>query len=395
MNSKYTKLETLGRNHGALDFPSVNVPLYRASTLVFDTLEEFEQAEKLKHKHHCYGRHGNPTTQALADTICELEGADETILAASGLAAIAIALMAFSKQGSHVLICDAVYGPTRDFCENELKKYGVEVTYFAPDIGAEISELIQENTSLIFLESPGSLTFEMQDISAVAKAAHENKFDSDITVIADNTWATPLYFQPFEHGVDVSIHAVTKYIGGHSDLLLGSISAKNKHIKVIRKTSKSLGGKVGSDDCYLALRGLRTMALRMEYHQKSTMKVINWLQQQDEIEKIFYPALESDPGYEIWKKHMTGAAGLFAVQLSHVSKDQLAAFLDGLKYFGMGFSWGGFESLVIPYKPAAARSASKDKWGKDDQLLRINIGLEDTDDLINDIKEGFKRMKNV
>jgi cystathionine beta-lyase len=391
MTSGATKVTTLGRKKFTGGFPCVNPPTYRASTILYPSLDEFEKGECGKYDYVTYGRYGSPTHQAFSEILCELEGADGAILTSSGLAAITVALMSFLKAGDHMLLADSVYGPTRDFCTKMLAGYGVEVEFFAPDAdGDVVRPLMRPNTKVVFLESPGSLTFEMQDIASIADVAHE----FGAVVMADNTWATPLYFKPFEHGIDISIHAATKYIGGHSDLLMGTITAKGKHLETLKAGDKLLGVRAGGDDVSLALRGIRTMALRVEHHYKAGMEIAQWLESQPQVKRVLHPALPSDAGHARWKKYMSGACGLFGVELKDgYTRRQLAAMLDGMEFFKMGFSWGGYESLIIRVHPCALRNHSG--WGKDSVLLRINVGLEDLADLKEDLEAGLKRLDDT
>ncbi|MEZ5691608.1 MAG: cystathionine beta-lyase [Rickettsiales bacterium] len=367
---------------------SVNIPPYRASTVLFPNLAAFEAAEQGKSAMPTYARFGTPSTEALENVIAELEGADHSIVTASGLAAIVSSIMAFVSSGDHLLMVDNAYAPNRRFCDQELKRFGVEVTYYDPTVGAGIAGLIKENTKVIFVESPGSLTFEMQDIPAIAKIAREK----DIVVIADNTWATPMYINPFEMGVDISIHSATKYISGHSDLVMGVISCKEKHYPQLLRSFRNFGASPSGDNCYLALRGLRTMAVRLKQHYENGLKVARWLQEHDKVEKVFYPPLPESAGHEIWKRDFDGATSLFSIVLKeNYSSDRLAKMIDGLENFGMGYSWGGFESLIIPFKPKAIRTATN--WQYEGTALRLHIGLEDVDDLIEDLERGFERLK--
>ncbi|MGE0023835.1 MAG: cystathionine beta-lyase, partial [Hyphomicrobium sp.] len=315
----------------------VNPPVYRGSTVVFATVDQLEAYEQQTFR---YGRHGTPTTAALEEAIATLEGGARTLLTASGYQAVTTAILAFVGAGDHVLMVDSVYQPTRKFCDTILARLGVATTYYDPLIGGGIADLIQPNTRVVFTESPGSLTFEMQDIGAIAKAAQAR----EVAVLMDNTWATPLYFRPLDHGVDVSINACTKYIVGHADAMLGAITANARTAKRVEETRATLGGCPGSEEAWLGLRGLRTLAVRLERHQRSALEVARWLAARPEVDKILHPALPSDPGHALWKAQYTGASGLFSVILTPAPRKAVAAMLDGLELFGMGYSWGGYES---------------------------------------------------
>ncbi|HEX2843362.1 cystathionine beta-lyase [Hyphomicrobium sp.] len=376
-----TTLLHSGRNAPA-QHGFVNPPVYRGSTVLFptlDALEAYDQPFK-------YGRHGTPTTAALEEAICQLEGGARTLLTASGYQAVTTAILAFVKAGDHILMVDSVYQPTRRFCDTILARLGVATTYYDPLVGADIADLIQPNTRVVFTESPGSLTFEMQDIGAIAKAARAR----DVAVIMDNTWATPLYFRPLAHGVDVSINACTKYIVGHADAMLGAITANERTAKLLEDARATLGGCPGSEETYLGLRGLRTLAVRLERHQRSGLEVARWLAARPEVERVLHPALPADPGHALWKAQYTGASGLFSVILKPTPRKALAAMLDGLELFGMGYSWGGFESLIIPFNPKHYRTATA--WTAEGPALRLHIGLDDVGDLIADLEAGFARL---
>ncbi|MFZ4126203.1 MAG: cystathionine beta-lyase [Rickettsiales bacterium] len=382
-----TKLMSLGRDPKR-DLGSVNPPVHRTSTVIFQDFATFDAYEQGKNDHRGYGRYGTPTSDALEEAIVELEGADNAIITASGLAAITTPMLAFLNAGDHVLVPDSLYSSGRHFVQKELPRLGIEVQFYDPTIGAGIEKLMKKNTKVVYCESPGSLTFEMQDIPAIAKVAHAH----GALVFADNTWATPLLQKPFAMGVDISIHSATKYIGGHSDLVMGVVTCKKEHYPQLKRTHKNLGACASSDNCYLALRGLRTMALRLKQHQENALEVAKWFQNVPEVARVLYPALPDDAGHALWKRDMTGASGLFAVELKKpITKPALAAMLDTLKHFGMGFSWGGYESLVIAYQPAKMRSATN--WDKDTWLLRFHIGLEAPSDLIADLDAGFGRLR--
>jgi cystathionine beta-lyase len=365
------------RQHGF-----VNTPTYRGSTVIFPNAAALEANDQ----DFTYGRLGTPTVRALEEAIAEIEGGHRTLLAPSGLSAIATSLLAFVRAGDEVLVVDSVYRPARRFCDNVLKRLGVAVTYYDPLVGEGIGRLITDKTRVVFTESPGSQTFEVQDIPAIARPAHA----AGAVVILDNTWATPLYFKPFAHGADVSIQAATKYIGGHADIMLGSITTTKKTSAAIAKTHEDLGLCVGPEDVYLGLRGLRTLAVRLDRHQKSALELARWLAQRPEVARVIHPALPEDPGYALWKRDFSGASGLFSVILNPFSRQSVAAMLDGLSLFGMGYSWGGFESLIIPFDPRDYRTATT--WNAEGPALRLHVGLEDVEDLKADLDAGFARL---
>ena len=365
----------------------VNTPVFRGSTVLFPDVESYEHRDPDNYKSMRYGIHGTPTTFALEEAVAQLEGGHAAVALPSGLAAIVAALAPFAKQGAHILMVDSVYGPARNFCEKRLKPFGVEVEYYDPLMGGTIAKLVRSNTTAVYCETPGSLTFEMQDLPAIAAAAHAK----DIPVLADNTWGTPFFFRSLEHGVDVSIHAGTKYIVGHSDALMGLVVTNEKYWLPVRRAVADYGYCVSPDDCYLALRGLRTIGVRMRHQQQSALTVARWLQTRPEVLRVLYPALESDPGHALWKRDFTGAASLFGVILKPVADDAVADMIDELKIFGIGSSWGGFESLCIRANPAKGRTATK--WSPGGPLIRLHIGLEDTADLIADLERGFEKLK--
>ena len=384
-----TTIVTAGRNPED-NFGIVNPPVYHASTILHPTVEHLEESRRNMQDPHdrsvFYGRHGTPTTFALEDAVTALEGGAGCVIYPSGLAAITGALTAFLGAGSHLLMVDNVYGPSRRFCDTVLKRFGVRTTYYDPLIGAGIGELIEPDTKVVFVESPGSLTFEVQDVPAIAEVAHSH----GAIVMMDNTWATPLYFKPFEKGVDVSIQAATKYIVGHSDAMLGTAVTSRQHWPALRSCANELGFCAGPDDVYLAQRGIRTMSVRLERHARSALALAEWLAQRPEVARVLYPPLSSDPGHDIWKRDFTGASGLFGVILKPAEATAVAAMLDGLELFGMGASWGGYESLILPTKPARTRTATS--WSPEGPTLRIHVGLEDIDDLIDDLTSGFARL---
>jgi cystathionine beta-lyase len=363
-------------NHGF-----VNPPVHHASTVLYRTAEDF----LARRSRYLYGRRGTPTSEALETALRDLEGPDcaGVALLPSGLAAISTALLSVLGAGDHVLVTDSVYLPTRKFCDGVLKRYGVETTYYDPMIGSGISELMQPNTRAVFVEAPGSLSFEIQDVPAIAAAAHAK----DALVLMDNTWASPLYFRALEKGVDLSIQAGTKYIGGHSDVMLGTVSANARTLTRLNDTVHLLGLCVGPDDMYLGLRGLRTMGVRLAQHHRSALQVARWLQERPEIARVLHPALQSCPGHSVWQRDFSGASGLFSIVFKSVSSAAVNAFLNELTLFGIGASWGGFESLAIPFDCMSIRSATK--WAPGGPTVRMHIGLEDVDDLIRDLERGF------
>jgi cystathionine beta-lyase len=332
-----------------------------------------------------YGRHGTPTTKALQEALMALEGPQcaGVGLTPSGVSAISTALLAVLKAGDHLLVIDSVYRPTRNFCDGLLKRFGIETTYFDPLIGAGIEALFKPNTKAILVEAPGSQSFEMPDIPAIAAVAHRK----NALVIDDNTWATPFFHRSLDQGVDISLQAATKYIGGHSDIMFGTISANAHAWPAISEAIRLLGVCAGPDDVFLALRGLRTLAVRLAHHQQAGLEVARWLAARPEVLRILHPALEDDPGHAIWKRDFTGASGLFSVVLKPAPQQAVDVFLDTLKLFGMGYSWGGYESLVIPFDCTAYRTATK--WNPGGPTLRLHIGLEHVEDLKADLASGF------
>jgi cystathionine beta-lyase len=361
----------------------VNTPIYRGSTVLYPDTETF-LARKAKFT---YGTQGTPTRASLETAWSSLAGAADTVLTPSGLAAIAVALMACCEAGSHLLVPDSVYRPTRIFCDGVLRRFGVETTYYDPLIGAGIRDLFRENTKAVFTEAPGSQTFEMQDIPAIAEAAHA----WDACVLMDNTWATPIFFPPHEMGVDICIEAGTKYLSGGSDLLLGLTSANAAWAKRLRDTFNAFAIPAGPEDCFLGLRGYRTMALRLREHETQALDMARWFEERPEVERALHPALPDDPGHAIWKRDFKGSSGLFSIVLKPASRGAVAAMVDGLELFGIGASWGGFESLILPFDPRPYRTATR--WEETGPALRFHIGLEDLDDLKRDLDAGFARLR--
>ena len=376
-----TTLVTAGRDTKAQK-GFVNPPVVHGSTVLYPTAEDLH-AHRGEYQ---YGRRGTPTTKALQEALMALEGPQcaGVGIAPSGLSAITTTLLAVLKAGDHLLVCDNAYRPTRNFCDGLLAGYGVETTYFDPLIGAGVAELFKPNTKAILLEAPGSQSFEMPDIPAIAGVAHGR----GALVIDDNTWATALFHRSLDQGVDISMQAATKYIGGHSDIMFGTISANAKAWPLIAETIRLLGVCAGPDDVFLALRGLRTLAVRLARHYRSGLEMARWLATRPEVVRVLHPALESDPGHTIWKRDFTGASGLFSIVLKPAPQQAVDALLDAVTLFGMGFSWGGFESLVIPFDCAPYRSATK--WAPGGPTLRLHIGLENVEDLKSDLERGFE-----
>lgn len=376
-----TELAHAGRDPSA-QHGFVNPPVYRGSTVLFPTFEKLRS----RAQPYTYGRRATPTTRALESAICELEGGHETILVGSGYQAVTTAVLAFVEAGDHILVTDSAYDPTRKFCDQLLARLGVTTEYYDPTIGADVEKLITPKTRLIFTESPGSQTFEMQDIPAIVSVAKKH----DLWVLMDNTWASPLFFQPLAHGVDVSIQACTKYVVGHADAMLGAITSTKEAAAYIDGAKETLGTTPGTEETYLGLRGLRTLHVRLQQHQASALQIAGWLETRPEVNRVIHPGLASHPGHDIWKRDFKGSSGLFGVILNPVSTDALARFLDGLKFFGMGYSWGGFESLLIPVRPENYRTATN--WSPAGPTLRLHIGLEDIGDLQKDLELAFKRL---
>jgi cysteine-S-conjugate beta-lyase len=375
-----TSLVTAGRdprsNHGF-----VNPPVYHASTVLYPSAEDF-LAHRARYQ---YGRRGTPTTEALEQVVQELEGPQcaGVALLPSGLAAVSAAFLSAVRAGDHVLVTDSAYGPTRAFCDHILTRLGVTVTYYDPLVGGGIAGLMQPNTRVVFTESPGSLSFEIQDIPAIAAVAHAK----GALVLMDNTWATPLYFRALDFGVDMSIHAGTKYFGGHSDVMLGTVAANSATVADLRNFVRLNGLHLAPDDAYLSQRGLRTLAVRLERHYQSGLAVARWLEQRPEVLRLLHPAMPNHPGHALWKRDFTGASGLFSMVLKPVPQPAVFAFLDALELFGIGASWGGYESLAIPFDCTSLRTATR--WAPGGPTVRVHIGLEAVEDLIADLEQGF------
>ena len=381
-----TVLAHVGRephaNHGV-----VNPPVYHASTIVFPTLAALEEADRTPFQGTRYGRRGTPTTFALEEAVAALEGGYRSIAVSSGLIAISTTLLAFLRTGDHLLMVDTTYAPVRRFCDTVLKGLGIQTTYYDPL--ADISPLLRPETRVVYLESPGSLTFEVQDVGRVAAAARAHGAVS----VLDNTWAAGLLFQPFRHGIDVSIQAATKYLVGHADAMLGVITTNEQSFLRVRRAAALLGVGVGPDDCYLGLRGMRTLAVRLARHAETALALADWLAGRPEVARVLHPALPSCPGHAVFARDFSGSNGLLSVVLNPVDRPALAAMLDGMRLFALGYSWGGYESLIIPFDPQATRTATR--WPDAGPCLRLHAGLEAADDLIADLEAGFSRLAAV
>jgi cysteine-S-conjugate beta-lyase len=366
---------------------AVNPPVYRVSTVVHPSVAAMEARNRDPYGAMSYGRVGTPTSFAFEDAMAVVEGGGRTVSTSSGLAAITAALTAFLKAGDHLLMVDTAYFPTRAFCDRILARFGVETTYYDPLIGAGIADLIRPETKVVFCESPGSLTFEMQDIPAIAAAAHA----AGALVMLDNTWGI-LNFQPFSHGVDISIQACTKYVVGHADAMLGSITAREDLWLTVKTTTHTFGQCAGAEEPFFGLRGLRTLSVRLARHAETGLRLATWLESRPEVARVFYPPLPSDPGHALWKRDFKGACGLLGVVLKPVGKPAIDAMLDGYDHFKLGYSWGGFESLVIPTTGTAiTRTATP--WHPEGPSLRFHAGLEAAEDLLEDLENGFERLK--
>jgi cystathionine beta-lyase len=384
----WTKLVSAGR-HPERSAGAVNVPSYRASTI---TAPDYASWEALRHRRFekdavVYGRFGTPGSQALEEAVAAIEGADRVVPVSSGMAACAIAILSTVRAGDHLLLPDNVYQPVRVLAGGLLKDFAVETTFYDPLIGAGIAALVRDNTRLIYCEAPGSQTMEMPDTRAIVAVARAR----GIRTAFDNTWATPLLFRPLEIGIDLSINAATKYLVGHSDAMLGTIAMRGELYERVKTVAAAhLGNCPGSEEVYLGLRGMRTMAVRLKRHGESALAVARWFQARPEVDRVLYPALPDDPGHAIWKRDFSGASGLFSVIFKPVAKRAVAAFVDGLEHFSIGASFGGYESLVLPFDPSGYRSATK--WQAAGPCLRFHIGLEDMDDLIQDLERGCTRL---
>jgi len=383
-----TKLIEYGRYDGP-DWSVVNPPVFHASTILHRTVSRFKETRSLLSNgedHVNYGRVGPPTARMFEQAIADLEGGFRTLTYSSGLAAIGSSLLAFLKPGDHVLVPDNVYGATRRFCSGTLARLNIECSFYDVSQQDAISRLFRPQTRVLLIEAPGSLTFEMPDIPALVAVARDN---GAITIM-DNTWASPLYYKPLANGVDVSVQAATKYICGHSDAMMGVVTTNQECFAPLRELTHQLGQCASPDEIYLAMRGLRTLAVRLERHSRTAVSLAQWLKTRPEVQRVLYPALPDDPGHEIWKRDFKGSSGLFGVVLRPVPESAVAAMIDGLRHFGIGASWGGFESLIIPAWPEKLRT--ENPWQGDGVLLRLHAGLEDPDDLIADLSDGLDRL---
>ena len=365
---------------------TVNPPIYTGSTVLFDNYEDLQLANSGKYDGITYGTDRLPTQRAFEEALRKLEGGRLTRAFQSGISAITNTLLAFTNSGDHILVCQNVYGPTARFCKSILSKYNVDVTFVPPAVGANITEYIESHTKLIFLESPGSNTFEIQDIPAVTAIAKSK----EIITILDNTWATPLYLKPFDLGIDISIQSVTKYISGHSDVLLGAVTVNERYAQEYANFYGIMEIFASPQDCYLALRGLKTLPVRLKQHEASALQIANWLETVELIDRVIHPALPGHPQHRIWQRDFSGSSGLFAFTFKEDYPDEkIALFVNSLDFFGIGYSWGGFKSLVTAGK--FSRTAESEYYGKN--IIRLNIGLEDAEDLRQDLARGFDILK--
>jgi cystathionine beta-lyase len=385
-----TRLAQRGR-HADSQPGTVNLPVTRASTVTFASLAEMDEVQRRFDADEVvptYGILNMPLRAAFEELMVEIEGGCRAATYPSGLAAIAAALLACVKSGDHVLVTDSCYGPTRRFCQRVLSRHGVETTYFDPTIGAGIRELMRPNTTVVFMESPGSHTFEVQDFPTIAAIARERK----ATVIHDNTWATGVFFRSFDHGADLVVQAATKYPAGHSDVLLGAVVATQEMWPRLRDTSRDLGQTASPDDLFLAIRGIRTLDTRLRRHQRGGLHVAEWLRRQPHVARVLHPALPDDPGHALWRRDFLGSTGLFAFELKPCGREHVAALVDHLECFALGYSWGGYESLVVPANIERMRTAAPWRGGP---LIRLHVGLEDPADLCDDLARGFERMRKA
>jgi cystathionine beta-lyase len=387
---KDTKLITAGRSKKHVGV-AVNPPVVRASTVVFDSMGEMQKASLARNDGvEFYGRRGTSTSFAFSEAMCELEGASGCYVYSCGTAAITSSLLSFLSAGDHLLMVDSVYQPTRDFCTDSLARFGIELSFYDPLIGTGIERFIQDNTKVIFLESPGSLTMEVQDVPGITRVARNH----NIVTMMDNTYASPFNFRPLEHGIDISIHSATKYINGHSDIMLGVASANERTWRQLQARSYELGQCASVDDIYTSLRGLRTLSVRLRQHDQNTKVIIEFLQSHELVDRILHPALASCDGHDFFKRDFDGGNGLFSFTLKQTSNKAIAAMIDGMTHFKMGFSWGGFESLILPVDSSITRRKIR-PWSENKNMMRLHIGLEDPQDLIHDLSQGLLRFKEA
>ncbi|HZZ25270.1 MAG TPA: cystathionine beta-lyase [Roseiarcus sp.] len=377
-----SRLVNLGRD-AEFSQGFINVPPFRGSTVLYPDVATL----KSRAQRFTYGTRGTPTTEALCSAWTDLSGAAGTVLAPSGLAAIVVALMTALSAGDHLLVTDSVYEPSRTFADRTLRRFGIDTSYYDPTIGAGIDALIRPNTKAVLTESPGSQTLEMQDIPAIAEVAHSR----GACMILDNTWATPLFFSPHAHGVDLAVEAGTKYLSGHADLLLGLVSANAQWFERLHRAIHLMAIPPGAEDVFLALRGLRTMELRLREAERQGLALAQWLSDRPEVLRVIHPALPDHPGHALWKRDFSGASGLFSIVLKPVSEAAVAAFLDGLELFGLGYSWGGYQSLALPFDCTATRTATR--FAPGGPTVRFSVGLEDIEDLKADLHRGFARLR--
>ena len=376
-----SRLVNLGRD-AEFSQGFINVPPFRGSTVLYPNVATL----KSRAQRFTYGTRGTPTTEALCSAWTDLSGAAGTVLVPSGLAAIVIALMTALNAGDHLLVTDSVYEPSRAFADKTLRRFGIETSYYDPTIGVGIEALMRPNTKAVLTESPGSQTLEMQDIPAIAEVAHSR----GACMILDNTWATPLFFSPHAHGVDLAVEAGTKYLSGHADLLLGLVSANAQWFERLHRAVHLMAIPPGAEDVFLALRGLRTMELRLREAERQGLALAQWLSARPEVLRVIHPALPDHPGHALWKRDFTGSSGLFSIVLKPASEAAVAAFLDGLELFGLGYSWGGYESLALPFDCTATRTATR--FAPGGASVRFSVGLEDIEDLKADLDRGFARL---
>jgi cystathionine beta-lyase len=365
---------------------AMNTPVYHASTVAFPTVEAFEAAKRNRNNVFFYGRYGTPTTHALETAVAELEGAGRSIAAGTGLGAISTALLSYLSAGDHLLVADNVYAPLRACCDGFFKRIGIETTYYDPMTPEAWNALVRPTTKVVYAEAPGSLTFEVPDLTAIVAFARKHRLKS----VLDNTWATPYFLRPLELGFDVTIIAGTKYIGGHADLMMGFLTVPEVDFDMVRATANVLGNTPGPDDCYLALRGLRTLAVRLRRHEETALRLATWLADRPEVDRVLHPALEESRGHDNWKRLFGGSTGLFGVVLKPCSDAAVAAMIDNRRLFSIGVSWGGYESLMTYEHPDRVRTVVP--WRAHGPLLRIHAGLEDPDDLIDDLSDGLARL---